>query len=143
MKNQFVTHEQAVRLHKLGFQEPCLAFYNGGHLDLGIWDWEYPAGEKLRDIGECPLAPTYSQAFRWFRVNFMLYSEVNGFGSEVNDSIHCFQYQIYKTQTDRIQHQLNLLDNPDFECFKTYEEAELACLNRLIELVELNSDKNG
>jgi hypothetical protein len=60
----------------------------------------------------------FSQAFRWFREKYELYSFVFNFEEG-------FGYVTYKegvTQTN--------------ESFDTYEEAELACLNKLIEIVK-------
>ena len=57
---EFVPYEQALALKELGFNEPCLASY-------------FHAGKRLHiteyiNYGEyTTLAPTFSQAFRWFR----------------------------------------------------------------------------
>jgi hypothetical protein len=111
MKNEFIPYEQALELKELGFDEPCLAAY----LKAG----------KLLDIGEYvnqgyyrTLAPLYEQAFRWFR-------ERHGLSSWV-----------YHTHMDRyfytiLQYGRTVKDN---ESVTTYEEAELACLKKLIEL---------
>ena len=63
-------------------------------------------------------APTFSQAFRWFREKYELYSFVFKFDEG-------FGYETYKegiTQTN--------------ESFDTYEEAEHGCLEKLIEIVK-------
>lgn len=122
-KKDFVPYELALRLKALGFDEPCFAFYNGKHLDLGVWDWEYPAGKKRRDIGECPQAPTFQQAFRWFRGNGFLISL-----SSHDKNIHDFylKWSLNKSILSDIYH--------------TNEEAELACLDKLIEIVESKSE---
>jgi hypothetical protein len=63
-------------------------------------------------------APTYSQIFRWFREKYELYSFVFKFDEG-------FGYETYKegvTQTN--------------ESFDTYEEAELECLKKLIQIVK-------
>jgi len=65
MENEFVTYDMVLRIKALGFNEPCVAFFNGKHLDLEIWNSEYIIGEKLRDIGECPKVPLYQQAFKF------------------------------------------------------------------------------
>ena len=97
MEKEFVTYTQALRLKALGFNETCFAFFNGKHLDFNVWDWEYPAGQKRRDIGECPLAPTFSQAFKWiiqfpplnkWRCNIALYSDETYSIKDGKDAIH-------------------------------------------------------
>ena len=120
MEKEFCTYSQALRLKALGFNEPCFAFFNGKHLDFNIWDWEYSAGQKRRDIGECPLAPTFQEAFRWFREKHNLHCAVNTHTSSTN--------------------QLTYICSLEFGKKLTYEEAELACLNRLLEIVESKSE---
>jgi hypothetical protein len=120
LQKEFVPYELALRMKQLGFNESCFAFYNGKHLDLGIWDWEYPAGQKRRDIGECPQAPLFQQAFRWFREEYNL---------SVSISLISIDY-FYDIRREGEQ----FIDKPD--SYKTYEEAELACLEKLFEIVE-------
>ena len=74
-------------------------------------------------------APLYQQVFDWFREKYNLYGFID------NTCIQLFQdyhVRINKTnlgitglEYDRV---VNLFD------FKTYEEARLACLNKLIEI---------
>jgi hypothetical protein len=120
LQKEFVPYELALRMKQLGFNESCFAFYNGKHLDLGIWDWEYPAGQKRRDIGECPQAPLFQQVFRWFREEYNL---------SVSISLISIDY-FYDIRREGEQ----FIDKPD--SYKTYEEAELACLEKLFEIVE-------
>lgn len=59
MKEQFVTYELALELKKLGFDEECFGYFNGGTLyiyqeeDLEPWLRSYPQ------------APLWQQAFYW------------------------------------------------------------------------------
>jgi hypothetical protein len=62
MKNEFISYEQALELKELGFDEPCLAFYNGKFLEST--DYNFDNGTS-KDIGLCIVAPLYQQAFRW------------------------------------------------------------------------------
>jgi hypothetical protein len=48
MIKEFVTYEQALALKELGFDEPCLAFYNGKFLDST--DYNFDDGTS-KDIG--------------------------------------------------------------------------------------------
>jgi hypothetical protein len=123
MEKEFVPYEIAGQLKELGFDEPCLAFYNGKFLDLGVWDWEYPVGEKRKDIGECPQAPTFSQAFKFIREKYNLIGLVEG-GYDNGKNI--FTYVIWEGFKDII--------TDDY--FETPEEAELECLNELIKMVK-------
>ena len=121
MEKEFVPYEIAGQLKELGFDEPCLAFYNGKFLDLGVWDWEYPVGEKRKEIGECPQAPTLSQAFRWFREKYGLYIQPN----RIVDSEGIWYYFSISTKRTDV-----------CEGSFIYEEAELACLIKLIDILK-------
>jgi hypothetical protein len=74
----------------------------------------------LYDIVDCP---TFSQAFRWFREIHAL----DGFFDRIGTTY------IYKIRSWK---------NESTNSFSTYEEAELACLEKLIEIVELNNKNN-
>ena len=133
MEKEFVPYELAVKLKVLGFNEPC----------FGRW-WFRADMHKLKGVLEiirsnyfelpehCILAPTFSQAFRWFRERYSLYSHIResyafdntlGFVSQINGSY--------------VNH--GIVDKP-INRFETYEEAELACLTKLIEIVESKSE---
>ena len=108
---EFVPYELALELKQLGFHESCLASY-------------YHAGRRL-DICEyinhgeyTVLAPTYSQAFRWFRDNGKV-AEIFSQLLPSNKYKWGFKIQGVEGITDG---------------FFTYEEAELACLKKLIEI---------
>ena len=75
MEKEFLSHEQVKALIEIGFNEPC-----GG---LIYYDNEVVMGSPhfvkimLRKDEHALPAPTYSQAFRWFRDNHGLYGFVN------------------------------------------------------------------
>ena len=68
--------------------------------------------------------PLYQQAFRFFREKYQLHSTITSISQE------SWQWHIQKPGQ-----QLGKLYDEDFY---TYEEAELACLEKLIEIVEQN-----
>jgi hypothetical protein len=118
MTNEFVPYEQALALKELGFDEPCFGLWNlnnGKHEVDIIGVCEYSKEFKYREV----LAPTYSQAFRWFREKYGFFHYVT-----THDSTD-FEWYIY----DKYQN-----DWEDDIVKNTYEEAELACLKKLIEL---------
>jgi hypothetical protein len=115
MNREFIPYELALELKQLGFDEPCLASY-------------YHAGRRL-DICEyinhgeyTVLAPTYSQAFRWFRDKYDLYCYVEPYKDNQFD---------YVVVSDLFGQ-----EDCDGELLNTYEEAELACLKKLIEIAK-------
>ena len=120
MTKEFIPYEQALELKELGFDEPCLGYYYNKELSFGA----------RTSYGEVIEAPTFSQAFRWFREKYDLFSsEVydRGLNNGKIPVIHSYSFRI-----------LNLNNFEDFygKIFNTYEEAELACLNKLIEIVK-------
>lgn len=82
MEKEFIPYEQALLLKELGFDEPCLAFYNGSFLDSTQYDFDEGTS---KDIGMCTKAPLYQQAFRF------LYKELgrDGFGVMPIDTDKC------------------------------------------------------
>jgi hypothetical protein len=108
MEKEFVEYIEALALKDLGFDEPCLAFYNGKFLQST--DYDFDEGIS-RDIGLCCKTPTYSQAFRWFREKYDLRE----------------QYGVFPHHTIMF----NYMFNGGIE-----EEAELECLKKLIEIVK-------
>jgi len=121
MKKEFVTYEQALALKELGFDEPC----------FGTWDrpdklWTGNPVNGILDIPEdIILAPLYQQSFRWFREKYDLRIWI-----ESNYGVAKFEYVIATTNPNFIDKQFN-----DLSAYKTYEEAESACLDKLIEIV--------
>lgn len=123
MNKEFVPYELALKLKQLGFDEPCLTYYNYDKKIERSDDWAYGVTLKdKRDRNEC-LAPLFQQAFRWFREEHGLGHMINGIGYE------SFLFNIGGLVTV-------------FPMFKTYEEAERACLDKLIEIVELKNKDN-
>lgn len=123
MKHLFVPKAQSIQLKELGFDEPCLAFYNGKFLDLDVWDRDYLSEqlEKRRDIGECPQAPTFSQAFTFFREKYRLFVQPN---RTVDSEGIWYYFSISTKRTDVCEGSF------------IYEEAELACIEKLIQIVK-------
>ena len=117
MEKEFVPYEQALALKELGFNEPCLAIHSI-NLMTENEDWELRIGGvwKNQELVDSIKAPTFSQAFRWFREKYFkmcfVYYDVE------YKFCFCIGY------------------NDKTKGFKTYEEAELACLIKLIEIVK-------
>jgi hypothetical protein len=122
MKNEFIPYQQSLELKELGFDEECLfEFY--GKSDLSNFkesDYEL-CGDRhnssFKEDGRVS-APLYQQVFRWFRENYDLHYNI-----DYVSAADIFKYELWIK--GRIYK------------YNTYEEAELACLNKLIELVKL------
>ena len=137
MEKYFIPYEIALRLKELGFDEPCFnRFYTKPQTKMFGFDEKgrhYPiknTSKKLYTIGEhfvlndsnVILAPTYSQAFRWFREKYQYMGIVLPFGDNL------FDYRIYSS--DKGEHLIGSTE------YNTYEETEIACLTKLIQIVK-------
>ena len=130
MNTEFISYEMALELKELGFYEPCICGYNDYHLlrnkfsssfdgDFVKWDVKYD--KDLR-------APLYQQAFRFFREKYNLFSCV----------------QLHLNFPTRYYFIIDEIGNDDFVYhtedetifYDKYEDAEIACLKLLIEIVK-------
>jgi len=134
MKKEFVPYEQALALKELGFDEPCMCFYNN-RKELKVYhnvdkDWNTLEHQLLGNskitLPNTYSAPTYSQAFRWFREKYDLKSFIQPLKNDDDIDIYVFAYGI-----EEIEH--NNLD------YLIHEEAELECLKKLIEIVKFGN----
>jgi len=122
MNKEFIPYEQALELKALGFNEPCFCFFNPKYsindLLFGNIDGEFDNWNIQKDLISAPL---YQQAFRWFREKYEITYSIDGAKDYVTVSIDAQEYGEYGE-----------LDG----AYDTYEEAELACLKNLIEIVK-------
>ncbi len=118
MEKEFLPYEIALELKELGFSKRCLkSYYKGSSLLVGYGN-----------VYDTP-APTFSQCFRWFREKYDKYGVVNiDLSNNLEDKI--FVYMI----EDKLGY---IIDRS--EEYNTYEEAELECLKKLIELIKYES----
>jgi hypothetical protein len=123
MKKEFIPYELALELKQLGFDEPCFGYWYTIQEDLKKIDIQLSSIDFLEGEPDYILAPTYARAFRWFREKYDLYTNITKYNDE-NDTQDKFYYYVS--------------DGYMREEFNTYEEAELACLRKLIEIVKNN-----
>ena len=118
MNKEFIPYEQALELKKLGFDERCFMYYWHDSEELAATQWY----AKHTDLSNNKLsAPLYQQAFRFFREKYGYNGVIEGskrFG---------FEWCIYRDEYEYIKPPNNTT---------TYEEAELECLKKLIEIVK-------
>jgi hypothetical protein len=111
MNKEFIPYEQALALKELGFDEPCIGYYDEG-------------GNLYTEMVEVLKAPLYQQAFRWFR-------DEHGMSGSIQIEHDAYQWSIFEEgETSGLAS-----DNWDGT---DYEEAELACLEKLIEMAHPN-----
>ena len=113
MEKEFIPYEQSLALKELGFDEKCLSCYL---YEVETFSWELNYQISNNSIPWIISAPLYQQAFRWFRKKYFKMSYV--YYDVEYKFCFCIGY------------------NDKTKGFNTYEEAELACLKELIELVK-------
>lgn len=140
MEKEFVTYEQALSLQELEpdeFDGVCLAgscfagyfksIFNGTY-DLFTY-YEFERQTFITHLSHPDTvipAPTRSQTFRWFREKHNLFVQPN----ETKDKDGNWYYFSITGGKKRTE-----ITDGSFK----YEEAELACLNKLIEIVKEKS----
>lgn len=154
MTKEFIPYEEALALNELGYRDysnfEVTAFYqkveshkleymkflksNPIFISQGVW-LRGTVGEEpgITEVGfkeehlDCVLAPLYQQAFRWFRNKYKKQAEILWAGD--------MDYFVYKI--GNFKYADYIFSDREFKAyFETYEDAELACLRKLIELVK-------
>ena len=114
MEEEFVTYEQALALKELGFDEKCFKTYNEDKelIFYCTGKYYYPA-------------PLKQQVFRWFREKYRLYANLSSWIHEEELGIY-HEFEIYGNQN-------GVYGDGKYD---TYEEAENACIDKLIEIAK-------
>ena len=128
MNKEFVPYEQALALKELGFDEPCFGYYHVCDGYTKGYAFCYFNEPERYESDSAVLAPTFSQAFRWFREKYGLFGAPNVISYEGGRYLWFFDINsiILPLGTD-------LGETYDYE---TYEDAELECLKKLIEITK-------
>lgn len=149
MEKEFIPFELSVKLKELGFDEPCLAHLIGfgdGTIENGKYVINYQqvfypndfikSDDKAEELGLHPFGicgvPLYQQAFRWFREK----QAIEGF---IHKAIEGTYYFVIKRLGNNENNMYEFITNAP-KNVDTYEEAELECLKKLIEIVESKSE---
>jgi hypothetical protein len=129
MEKEFVSYEVALKLKELGFDEPCFTYYYEltsnlrTHLGVDINNaWTYSGNKKLGFT----LAPLYQQVFKWLRNKYGIDFSINTTYSRYNENTSKKYSGVIDNKTVFI--------NVGF--YDTYEEAELAGLQKMIKIIE-------
>jgi hypothetical protein len=124
MTQEFVPYQLALELNQLGFDETCLSYYEGE-------SFSYHLASIKGDDYIIP-APLFQQAFRWFRdkkLSDMCVCRYQGRDDGGVYYYYCITNDFGVEETRHFQ-----------EGFFSYEEAELACLTKLIEIVKTKTE---
>ena len=123
MEKEFVPYTLALEMKSIGFDEPCFGFYDDISKDFYQSYTHTLSNNNIKNITKAPL---YQQAFRWFREKYNAVCEIirkeDGNHSEFIGWVYINNRKI---------------DVVSYWDSKTYEEAELKCLRKLIEYAKL------
>jgi hypothetical protein len=129
MRKEFVSYEVALKLKKFGFDEPCFTYYyefNSNlrtHLVVDMNNaWTYSGNTNFGFT----LAPLYQQVFKWFRNKYAIDFSINTIYSKYNENTIKQYSGVIDNKT--------MYTNVGF--YDNYEEAELAGLQKMIEIIE-------
>ena len=113
----FVPYNEALELKELGFDEPCFGTWSGETLDMFL---QIPSDDYFTT------APTFSQAFRFFRDKFNLEPQVKSWKEKGTIIWH---YSIQKIGEPSIFKSTDC-------AVDSHDEAQLICLQKLIQIVK-------
>ena len=124
MNKEFIPYEQALELKELGFDEDVIAYWEKNSLLKPIPMSDFINSFPVNDYPKADwiAAPLYQQAFRWFREKY----SINSWIINAEDNNNAFK-PFFRG---------NNIDEHLVDFYNTYEEAELACLKKLIEIAK-------
>jgi hypothetical protein len=134
----FVPYQPSIDMKSIEFDEPCFGYFEDNNLDLegnltitfpstseNGWKW---VGNSIVPVKNT-LAPLYQQAFEWFMDKHNLFGCVD---------LHTSMPKHWYFRIDDIIANDYVYHSEDelFFNFKTYKDARIACLNKLIQIVK-------
>ena len=153
MEKEFVNYEQSLALKDLGFDEKTLMFvsHSSGHdiytkekYKSTLWlcngydaksqddkfQYEFPEhGESWTEVH----IPLYQQVFRWFKEKYQLMLCI----TPCSDGEYIFTlYDLNKCDLEVFVEDIEIMESED--SYEFFEEAELECLKKLIDIVKLS-----
>jgi hypothetical protein len=136
MEKEFVPYEEALALKVLGFDKPCLGAYDNSPECFIIPN----SPHYFKEISGMVSTPLYQQAFSWFREEYGIHVEpvwdYPPKGGDIMDGVEdAIHWTFVITEIGDISDDREVKT----DWVKTYEEAELECLRKLI----ISKIKNG
>jgi hypothetical protein len=124
----FIPYEEALELKQLRFDEPCFTWYWD---DIGMYNG-LELGNHNKHINYVS-APTFSQAFRFFREKYNLVHEICEHPKEMIDYVASKGERYLPTYS--YGYSSNGRYHPISNTY-IYEEGEIGCLKKFIEIVK-------
>lgn len=121
MKENFLTYEQSLAVKELGFDEPCFAYFNDGrHI---CYTGIIKQNTNTFWHGKAITSPLKSQFFKWVREKY----KISGAPQYFTGGYYCYTINDMKDieKSNRL-----------FTEFETYEQAEDALIDKIIEILK-------
>ena len=124
MEKYFANYNQSLALKELGFDMPCFRYVYIGDTGNNIDRYEEVEPSRAKNYNKyflCVSQPIKSQVFEWFREKHNLISCVRtiSYGCAIDEQE--FYYEI-----------VSVRGVESYEIYNKYEEAESACIDKLI-----------
>jgi len=140
MEKEFVNYNQALALKKLGFNEPCIAIYSNANPKTGLYTLKKYRLKLIKQASQKDKgvkAPTWQSAFRWFREKYKL----EGFILPQNQGAVIDEEPIYfiaiiSYKNNNMEELFNSTNKETLLHYNPKEEAELACLEKMVEILK-------
>jgi hypothetical protein len=132
MTKHFATYNQSLALKEIGFNEPCFKYVYTGDTGNNIDRHEETEPSRAINYNHdslCISQPLKSQVFEWFREKYNLFMLLQ-VGAH-NDEYQTFYFNVFKFGKNLYQSQFRSQTS-----VYTYEEAESACIDKLIEIIK-------
>jgi hypothetical protein len=130
----FVPYNESLELKEIGFNEVCMAGYDGDDNSLYI---AYISNDGVHYNPQYyTKAPLFSQAFRWIREMYDIHYSIERHCSQ-HDHKWGYNWSLYNYTGIFDEYLTSAPDAPVGEwVYNTYEEAELACIREIIKIVK-------
>lgn len=137
MEHLFLPYELAVKLKEIGFDEMCLGCYTSDGNFILSKSQHFKNTDSSVKVTDSTCAPIWDQVFNWFRNNNGFITHFDWYWDNMKEKTIKWEYSIRYTLDKYLQFEDGKYGFYDGELkeFKTYEEARLACLEKLIEIV--------
>lgn len=133
MEKEHVPFDIAKALKELGFDEPCGGRFHNKRYEknvLGNW-YKHNSDEVAKKFLSAPL---WQQAFAWFRNNHGIIGSTRSIRNfEVQDKYVWYYDSSIKIIGDEGMYERDHF--PRIQLYRTFEEAQEACLRKMIEIV--------
>ena len=119
MEKEFLPYEASLRMKALGYAEPYFGWYDQSKLKKEYHPLKGSGSQEYMRIKDCT-APTFSQAFTWFRNQYKLLCWIDMTNTSFRANIQNMHNHMSKGEGG----------------FSSYEEAQMHVLNQLLTIVE-------